>query len=507
MLTKINYWIKKTDGLLILIPALISCALTNGLYNSPIFAWLYIIFTYRYTMYEKKHKDRYAFLMVLLITWVAMNIKWFNILDEVPLWVNMLAFLIIALFYTIPFFVAKKIIKYLPNNILRNFVFPCLWVLFDYIVSFIFAGTIISIAVSQYEFLSLIQICSITGLHGISFIICFTATIVNDFWNVDFKLKSKYRNRVVACFCLLIAILLFGSVRLSISDVSSDTIRTASVTHGYSDGCWDEDPEVVAAWFSNEKFNENLKLMEKDIQQTCNTNTKCINWPEESFPVTKKNYDKMVESCKALAAKYNVSLFVPLYMQSSEYLEENELHNNVLLCFDSAGNFKWRYDKCNLVPVYETSSIEPGDGTIYNVDLEGSNFAGVICFDAYFPSFIIQISKVDADVLIAPSYEWKSISTYSGYGTSFRSIENGCSYIRNAFEGLLIANDPYGRQLEYFQNYNTNENVVFVDLPKHGVPTFYGIAGDWFVAICLLYLIAIPFYILYNKKRGSASHR
>src|SRR4029450_561218 len=68
-----------------------------------------------------------------------------------------------------------------------------------------------------------------------------------------------------------------------------------------------------------------------------------------------------------------------------------------------------------------------------------------ICFEADFSDFMSQAGRNDADLLILPVNDWRSIKNIHFQMHVFRAIENGMPIVRAAASGLAAAIDPWGR--------------------------------------------------------------
>ena len=83
---------------------------------------------------------------------------------------------------------------------------------------------------------------------------------------------------------------------------------------------------------------------------------------------------------------------------------------------------------------------------------------------------------------------------------SFRAIENGFSMIRPTGNGLSVAVDYHGNVLSQLNDFTTEDVVMIVDIPKHGVKTVYSQIGDFFAWLCVLgFLIMVGLGLTKSK--------
>jgi apolipoprotein N-acyltransferase len=113
-------------------------------------------------------------------------------------------------YFFLPFainnFLIKKIVGFKSTLVL-----PVTWVVLEYLYSSFINPYYSwgSIAYTQFDNLQLLQIVSITGIYGITFIIGWFASVLNWIWENDFD--SKAIQKSISIFLLtLILILLYG---------------------------------------------------------------------------------------------------------------------------------------------------------------------------------------------------------------------------------------------------------------------------------------------------------
>ena len=84
-------------------------------------------------------------------------------------------------------------------------------------------------AYSQSDNLALLQILSITGMWGVTFLIMWCASTVNSLWEHQFDWRPV-KGTLGGFVVVFLAALLFGSVQLSFSPPSSQTVEAATIT-------------------------------------------------------------------------------------------------------------------------------------------------------------------------------------------------------------------------------------------------------------------------------------
>lgn len=126
-------------------------------------------------------------------------------------------------------YVADRYLGLRWRGLTRSLVFPLGLVASEYLASFNPFGTWGSIAYSQYEHLTLLQLLSVTGLYGITFLMGWFASVAASLWEAGFAV-SKVRRECAAFALCFAGVLLYGDGRLVLFPPGSQTIRVASIT-------------------------------------------------------------------------------------------------------------------------------------------------------------------------------------------------------------------------------------------------------------------------------------
>jgi len=111
------------------------------------------------------------------------------------------------------------------------------------------------------------------------------------------------------------------------------------------------------------------------------------------------------------------------------------------------------------------------------------------------------VARDGADILFAPSNDWREIASIRAAVTQFRALETGMALVRPtrngvseivAANGSLLARAPYDAQ----------KGVVLVaDVPTRGTPTAYARLGDWPGVASFILLIALCGWARWRQSR------
>lgn len=90
-------------------------------------------------------------------------------------------------------YVADRYLLTRSRGLLRSLVFPVGLVVSEYLASFNPFGTWGSVAYTQYEYLPLLQLLSVGGLYGITFVMGWLASVTNSLWESGFAIGRVRR--------------------------------------------------------------------------------------------------------------------------------------------------------------------------------------------------------------------------------------------------------------------------------------------------------------------------
>jgi apolipoprotein N-acyltransferase len=126
-----------------------------------------------------------------------------------------------------------------------------------------------------------------------------------------------------------------------------------------------------------------------------------------------------------------------------------------------------------------------GEGLMKVITTEYGRFATAICFEADFPEFIRQAGQAQADVLLLPANDWRTIKHQHMEMAAFRAVENGTAILRAAASGVSSAFDPWGRTLAWADFFAPGDRTMTAQVPLGGVRTLYARTGDVFGWLCV----------------------
>lgn len=350
-----------------------------------------------------------------------------------------------------------------------------------------------SVAYSQYENLTLLQIVSVTGLYGVSFLIAWFAAVCNWAWELEFK-WSDIRHGVAWAAAVVVAVVFFGGARLALAPPDHPTVRIASLSRPDIELIPDRE---VAERISNgtpteEDFAEvqhRSRLINEDLMRRSErealAGAEIVFWGEANAFVFKGDEQQLIDEGIELAREQGIYLGMGLGAWNAESASPLE---NTMVLITPSGEVAWTSLKAIPVPGAEAAMSAVDEGRVRMIETPFGRLSSVICFDMDFPGFLKQAGQLRTDLMLVPSNDWREIDPWHTEMARFRAIEQGFNMVRHASLGLSIATDYQGRVLSRMDHYTTTDHVMVSQVPTQGVDTVYSKIGDLFAWLSIVTL-------------------
>jgi len=385
----------------------------------------------------------------------------------------------------------------------RFLVLPLAWVFFEYLRSLGFLGYPWGLwGASQYRFLPLIQIASLTGVWGVSLVVLLAAS------GIAGSLARRLRGEAtawlpLACGLAVVALAAgWGQARLArlARAPQGERVRVALVQQN-------SDPR-------KNDYRDTYAALVELTDRAMAAKPELVAWSETAFVPNIRHWSRMDPREHELAAlvreflDYQKSLGTWLLTGNDDYEiafgadgREERLDYNGALLFSPAGEWVATYHKIRLVPftehfpwrrslpalarVLESFDVylwEPGSQRVVFRHPRFS-FATPICFEDVFPAEIRAFVLLGAELILNLSNDYWSLTEVEArqhfMHAVFRAVENRRPLLRAAASGLTCSVDPAGRLLEALPCYQEGFLVIEVALPGEE-RTLYTRWGDWF---------------------------
>lgn len=484
--------IKDKSSFIWLAIAILFLAFSNGRLVTPAAIWIGPLFMIRFL---RQNKPFPGLIIGFIAYFVAISVSYW---DFFPL-PGLLLFLslvgVTASVFFIPYILDRVFMPRL-RGFLSTMVFPLSYTVVEYLYFFnTNSGTWGSVAYTQYHFLPLVQIVSITGLAGITFLVTWFASVANWAWERKFSWAEIQRGAALY-LGILVLVLVCGSLRLSLEYPSGGTVSAAGLISKH------EIKEPFMKWIETGKcpdVQESIRELEEKTRTATFIGPKIVSWSEYTTLVSREDEALYLDAARRLARDHGIHLIISMGVmgKNHDYAKDSK---NILYFIGPDGQVVREYMKRFLVPGLESPFMKRGSADMPRITTPFGIIAMAICFDFDFASYI-RSGAAGADIVIVPSQDWREITPSHTYMAAFRAIENGFTVFRVTGGGLSAVFDRCGRIVGSMNYFTTGSYILIADLPAKGCRTIYSYIGDIFAGLCIVGFVALIAYAAMQGKR------
>ena len=481
-------------------------ALTGGRWAVPIAAWLGPLFLLRFLHARRPLPGLVLAWLVRYGVAAAVTLPG-TVLLAGPRYLGVV--LVIVTVAMLPY-VADRLLAHRLNGALATLVLPTAATALEYLASFGPAGTIASVANTQYGDLPLVQIVSVTGIWGITFLVTWFAATFCWAWERGFDWPIV-RTGVAACTAVVLAVLLGGGARLALTGSAAGadarTVRVAGISASRT-AARSAAMQLPAGTLSalqagtvtasqRAGARAAFAVLDEDLLRRtgleADAGAGIVAWPEASpvgGNVLAGDEAALLRRAADVARRHGVYLEMGLAVWLPGGSHGPTLRDETVLV-DPGGRLLARYEKTHLIPFTEQGLVVPGTGRLPVIDTPVGRLALAICFDQDFPATMRQAGRAHAGLLLGPSDDWRGLDPAHAHDATFRAVENGYALMRPASQGLGLAVDDEGRVLGASDYFSSDSQAVVADLPTRGSRTVYDRVGDLFAWLDVVALVGL----------------
>ncbi len=408
---------------------------------------------------------------------------------------------------------------------------------------------------SQYQLIPLIQIASVTGVYGVSFLVVWVSLSLFSAARMIFQrpaLQFAWQSEILMPLVVVAALFAFGFARMNVQNSPGATLRITLVQPGIPQALiWDPNANT-------NRFRQLLELSEKALTDK----TDLLIWPESAVPEfdqssfiaitnlirahqvwlifnaedyvwrsgtgTNNDYDAFNAAflfnpdgrCAAVYHKQKLVIFGE-YIPLVRWLPFIKWFTPITGSFASGTKavpfeLDWRGERPSGRSQTKTDPREPF-GLTNNIPPGGSprqtvKTATLICYEDIFPQLAWEYVQDDTDFLVNLTNDgWFGEGAAQWQQTAaavFRAVENGVPLVRSTNNGLTCWVDANGRLRKIFRDktgsvYGVGAMTIELPLSQPGekrAPTFYNQHGDWFGWLCVGFT-GILFIVIISGQR------
>ena len=454
--------------------------LSYGIFNTGICAWIFAIPLMRFI----NNRTKWLSIILMLIGMVVVaNITFYRLVEDDFNIKNQLFCTLNGVRIWFPFFVYFLCRYFKAQKIVGYYAFPVTVAVTEFFIDNPFISIMTSLSVSQFWNLGLMQVASVTGVVGVSFIVTLFASIVSYIWE-----EGVRKSTIVNAVGYGIVVVIITSIGMLTVEKITTTDKTVRIAAGVENtNLLVEKKEILDRFVGSEEeriFQASIYIIKERAKQAVQNESSLLVFPEDAFTCSEHVSKKFIEQVQVIAKENNINIILPLLRMPEE---KDQKQKNTLNFIDSKGNLLNTYLKNHLVPVVEEPFTEKGDGKTPVIEVDSVKYTYLICAD--YTSNKYAYNGREADIFINPSYDWKAFQYFTSYGVQARAIECGFSVLRNPVNGNIVLYDIYGRPLHMANVMNVYTGILYLDIPKKGRQTIYGATGNWFPWICAIYAV------------------
>ncbi len=355
---------------------------------------------------------------------------------------------------------------------------PSLWVLIEYLLTSPTVALPINFAVAGTAYPRLIQVASVTGIFGVSFIL--TAGSASLAYGYDLIREKRWRplavHTVILGFLSLL-IFLYGGTRLHRVGDRQKALSFAALQ-----------PRVPSEiyryrWLRPEIRQGLTNHLDRLSQTALSQPVDLLIWPEGGNGYFNLRIPSLREKIQRLGQKGRADILL-----SSADLDQEFRRFNSIFSISAEGRLLGRYDKNYLTPIGESQFTAGTGGKL--LPTRYGPFGAMICFESCFPTYARHLANEGAQFLFVSSsdapFRRSVLPLLHARVAQFRAIETGRFLIRAANTGPSFAVDPAGRITTHLNFYE--EGVLMGAVEPRNERTPYMRFGDWLVVVSLVWV-------------------
>jgi len=346
--------------------------------------------------------------------------------------------------------------------------FPAAWVAFEYLLNVAWVnGTAFNLAYTQLTFLPFLQLASITGPWGMSFVLLlFPAAMA-----ISLHLWRHQRGTASAivgtAFAAIAAVLVFGTVRLAMPQ--NQTMRTGLVA-----------TDTYGMASAGAPAMQVLRAYATHITALAARGVQVVVLPEKSAVVNDATQPAVDAFFGSLSNRTGVAITVGVTYEAADMIEYNQAR--LYRPFQPV----LTYAKHHLLPPFE-SEFTPGK-TLTTFALADARLGVGICKDMDFTPLSRKYGRHKAGLMLVPAIDFDVDRTFHGHMAIMRGVESGFTVARSARRGYLTVSDDRGRILGQVRSDSAPFATVLVNVSVAHDWTPFLAWGDWFAWLAIAVL-------------------
>jgi apolipoprotein N-acyltransferase len=355
---------------------------------------------------------------------------------------------------------------------------PSLWVSYEFVLGRMSVhGTALNLAYSQLEFLPFLQLASVTGPWGLSFVLMLVPVSLAIGWHLRRSGRRVAIGIAGGGVGVLAVIALAGVLRLA-QPPSAERVRIGLVASDPP-----VSPEVAE---EGEPTARLFAAYGESVLKLAAAGARVVVLPEKLAVATDPDTHRTDAFFQSLADTTGAQIVAGMIRVARRF-RYNEAR------VYTPGRPVLTYDKQHLLPPFE-SKLEPGTALTLLAQTRGT-WGVAICKDMDFTPLSRSYGQAGAGLMLVPAWDFVLDRLLHGHMAILRGVEDGFSVARAAKQGLLTISDDRGHILAEARSDSAPFATLIADVSTTHDTTLYLLWGDWFgwlaVAVLAAVLIAL----------------
>jgi apolipoprotein N-acyltransferase len=353
---------------------------------------------------------------------------------------------------------------------------PALWVTCEYLRNLTTPhGTAGSFAYSQLKFLPFLQLASLAGPWGLSFVLLLFPAAVAIALHLRQSAPGQALRIAGVGIGVVALVLVFGLVRLA-EPAQKQMVKVGLITSDEKANLMVADPGADTERLFRDYAQQAGKLAAEGAQ--------ALVMPEKVGVTLQGKAAGTDAILQSLASRTGATVVAGVV-----HVDATVKYNEARIY--TPGADVQRYDKEHMLPPFE-SNLTVGTTQVL-LTRPRQTWGVAICKDMDFSSPSRLYGKAGAGLMLVPGWDFVVDASWHGHIAVMRGVEDGFSIARAAKNGFLTVSDDRGRIIGEVSSSSAPFATLLVSVPAAHDWTVYQWLGDWFawVAIAILVVVAM----------------
>jgi apolipoprotein N-acyltransferase len=353
---------------------------------------------------------------------------------------------------------------------------PALWVTCEYLRNLTTPhGTAGSFAYSQLKFLPFLQLASVAGPWGLSFVLLLFPAAVAIALHLRQSAPGQALRIAGVGIGVVALVLVFGLVRLA-EPAQKQMVKVGLITSDEKANLMVADPGADTERLFRDYAQQAGKLAAEGAQ--------ALVMPEKVGVTLQGKAAGTDAILQSLASRTGATVVAGVV-----HVDATVKYNEARIY--TPGADVQRYDKEHMLPPFE-SNLTVGTTQVL-LTRPRQTWGVAICKDMDFSSPSRLYGKAGAGLMLVPGWDFVVDASWHGHIAVMRGVEDGFSIARAAKNGFLTVSDDRGRIIGEVSSSSAPFATLLVSVPAAHDWTVYQWLGDWFawVAIAILVVVAM----------------